>query len=95
LRALIIKRGRYILWTLFDIMAAMSFVLLKGVLLDIGRDCEVLASRQMTKDGPVYIEYRVIDAQSDIPDGDYTLRFEGRTVPTRKRKGHWMMDTLD
>jgi hypothetical protein len=71
----------------------MSVVLFKGVLLDTGRECEVLAWKDAIG-GPTYSQCRVIDAPSDLPDGDYTLRFDGRIVPARKRSGYWLMETL-
>lgn len=73
----------------------MSVLLFKGVLLDTGRECEVLAWKETIEGGPVYSKCRVIDAPSDTPDGDYTLRFDERVVQARKRNGNWLMEGLD
>ncbi|HEY1501182.1 MAG TPA: hypothetical protein VGF88_16535 [Acidobacteriaceae bacterium] len=70
----------------------MSVLLLKGVLLDTGRECEVLAWKETTEGGTKCSKCRVIDAPSDLPDRDYMLRFDGQIVQARKRSGHWLME---
>jgi hypothetical protein len=73
-----------------------SVVLIHGLLQGNGRQesCEMLAMRDVSAaSGPVvYSRCSVIDAPQDIPDGDYTVTFDGYIVPARKQSGLWIPD---
>ncbi len=73
-----------------------SVVLLKAQLLGHGRDaaCDVLAWQNEPGSEFAYRQFRVIDAPGDLPDGDYTITFEGRSYSTRKQQGQWAMQKV-
>jgi hypothetical protein len=71
-----------------------SVVLIRGLLRGMGREvpCEMLAIREShSQTGQaVYSRCSVIDAPMDLPDGVYTVAFNGYTVSARKEAGLWM-----
>jgi hypothetical protein len=59
----------------------------------MGREetCEMLAIRDSSvPTHVVYTRCSVIDASRDLPDGNYTVFFNGYTVSARKSAGLWM-----
>jgi hypothetical protein len=73
-----------------------SVVLIHGWLQGNGRQepCEMLAMRDVPAvPGPaVFSRCSVMEAPLDLPDGDYTVTFEGYIVPARKEAGLWIPD---
>jgi len=61
-------------------------------------ECEVLARRITvpTEGGPdsrnfyTYTDCSVIGAPSELPDGEYMVRFEGYTFKTTLHRGLWL-----
>jgi hypothetical protein len=74
----------------------MRAVLIHGVLTGMGREshCELLVWKEASNDGPVYRQCRVVTAPLNLPDGNYVVAFDGRTVPTSKQNGWWVMEAL-
>ena len=68
-------------------------VLLKGTLRGMGRhcDCELLATKSVSPGNsrPTYSHCAVIEAPSDLPDGDYEVEFAGEVAVTRLQYGCW------
>ncbi len=68
-------------------------VLLKGVLRGMGRksECELLATKSVLPGNsrPTYSHCAVIDAPSDLPDGDYEVEFESEVAVTHLQDGCW------
>jgi hypothetical protein len=56
--------------------------------------CEMLAMKEAESEkGPVlFSRCSVIDAPMDLPDGEYTVSFNGCVVSARKDAGLWMPD---
>jgi len=54
----------------------------------------MLALREAQPGGrpPVYSRCSVIEAAPGLPDGDYTVIFEGNTIWTRREGGLWLAD---
>jgi hypothetical protein len=75
-----------------------SVVLIHGLLRGMEREatCEMLAMKEAESGrGPVlYSRCSVIDAPMDLPDGDYTVSFNGCVVSARKEGGLWMPDEV-
>src|SRR5580704_14915620 len=73
-----------------------SVVLIHGLLRGMESEaaCEMLAMKEAESGkGPVlYSRCSVIDAPMDLPDGDYTVSFNGCVVSARKEGGLWMPD---
>jgi hypothetical protein len=71
-----------------------SVVLIYGVLRGMGyeADCEMVAIKNAHPDRrpPTYTRWSVIDAPSDLPDGDYTVSFDDRSVAVRREGGLWL-----
>jgi hypothetical protein len=71
-----------------------SVVLIRGVLRGMGREapCEMLAIQETQPETAqaVYFRCSVIDAPMELPDGDYTLAFNGHAVAARKEGGLWV-----
>jgi hypothetical protein len=68
-------------------------VLLKGTLRGMGRrsECELLATKSV-QPGITHATYShcaVIEAPSDLPDGDYEVEFEGEVAVTRLQNACW------
>ena len=57
-------------------------------------NCEMLALKEVQPDGrpAVYSRCSVIKASAGMPDGEYTVSFEGNTVWTRREGGLWLAD---
>jgi hypothetical protein len=62
----------------------------------MGREvpCEMLAMKEAPSETSraVYCRCSVIDAPMDLPDGDYTVAFNGYVVTAQKEGGLWMPD---
>jgi hypothetical protein len=58
--------------------------------------CEMLAMRDsQAQSGEVdYSRCSVIDAPPELPDGEYTVMFNGYIVPARKEAGLWVPDEI-
>jgi hypothetical protein len=56
--------------------------------------CEMLAMKEAESEKglAVFSRCSVIDAPMDLPDGDYTVSFNGCVVSARKEAGLWMPD---
>lgn len=71
-----------------------SVVLIHGLLRGMGREesCEMLAIKESDRGGgqPIYSRCGVIDAPPDLPDGDYTVSFNGYAVPAKREGGLWI-----
>jgi hypothetical protein len=71
-----------------------SVVLIRGLLKGMQREapCEMLAILETQRDTgqAVYSRCSVIDAPMDLPDGDYTVAFDGYIVAARKEAGLWI-----
>ncbi len=71
-----------------------AVVLVRGTLRGMGREseCEMLAMRETGADGepPVFSLSSVITVAPDLPDGEYTVEFEGQTVRAKREGGLWL-----
>jgi hypothetical protein len=52
--------------------------------------CEVLARRHSVQDGSSYSEGFVLNAPADLPDGEYTILFNGHVLHASKDRGLWL-----
>lgn len=71
-----------------------SVVLIHGVLRGMERqsECEMLALKEtdsVTR-RTTYSCCSVIQAASELPDGEYTVAFQGNTVMARREGGLWL-----
>lgn len=75
---------------------APSVVLIQGVLRGMGREslCEMLALKREDPEThqTVYSRCSVIGAPSDLPDGEYTVKFRDGTALVRREGGLWLPD---
>jgi hypothetical protein len=73
-------------------------VLSKGVLRGMGHEavCELLATKTVLPEASraVYSHCAIIEAPSDLPDGDYEVEFAGEVAVTSLRDGSWMVGRL-
>lgn len=73
-----------------------SVVLIRGLLRGMGHEvpCEMLAIKESQSGGrgAAYSRCSVIEAPGDLPDGDYTVAFDGGLVTTKKEAGLWVPD---
>ena len=73
-----------------------SVVMIHGLLRGMEREapCDMIAMKEAEPEkGPViFSRCSVIDAPIDLPDGDYTVSFNGCVVSVRKEAGLWMPD---
>jgi hypothetical protein len=73
-------------------------VLSKGVLRGMGREaaCELLATKTVLPEASraVYSHCAIIEAPSDLPDGDYEVEFAGEVAVTSLREGYWMVGRI-
>ncbi|HWG20752.1 MAG TPA: hypothetical protein VG225_09495 [Terracidiphilus sp.] len=73
-------------------------VLSKGILRGMGREvgCELLATKTVLPDAtrPVYSHCAIIEAPSDLPDGDYEVEFAGEVAVTSLHQGNWVVGRL-
>jgi hypothetical protein len=71
-----------------------AVVLIRGKLRGLGRDseCEMLAMKDRAAGAarPVYSLCSVITAAPDLPDGEYTVEFDGQMVRARREGGLWL-----
>lgn len=75
-------------------------VLVRGSLEGMGREaeCEVVAMKRTIIDeqrlrphiSEVYSDCGVLNAPSDLPDGEYTVRVGDQVFSTRRRRGLWL-----
>jgi hypothetical protein len=70
-------------------------VLMKGILRGMGREaaCELLATKTVLPEArtPVYSHCAIIDAPSDLIDGDYEVEFSSEVAIVRLQKGSWLV----
>lgn len=73
-----------------------SIVRVRGVLRGMAcvADCALLTWKESSTSGRVYTRCKIVDEPGELPDGPYTLSFNGHEVPTRKFEGHWMLTFL-
>lgn len=68
-------------------------VLMKGILRGMGRQapCELLATKILTPESPrpAYSHCAVIEAPTDLPDGEYEVEFGDEVAATRLHNGCW------
>ena len=68
---------------------------MKGVLRGMGHQtpCELLATKTVVPEAtrPVYSHCAIIEAPSDLPDGDYEVEFSGEVAITRLQDGCWLV----
>jgi hypothetical protein len=73
-------------------------VLCKGVLRGMGREavCELLATKTVLAEASraVYSHCAIIEAPSDLPDGDYEVEFAGEVAVTTLRGGSWLVGRI-
>ena len=73
-------------------------VLCRGVLRGMGREtsCELLATKTVVPEASraVYSHCAIIEAPSDLPDGDYEVEFAGEVAVTSLRGGSWMVGRI-
>jgi hypothetical protein len=73
-------------------------VLFKGVLRGMGREaiCELLATKTVLADASkaIYSHCAIIEAPTDLPDGDYEVEFAGEVAVTALRDGSWMVGRI-
>jgi hypothetical protein len=55
-------------------------------------DCEMLALKETNSESKrvTYSRCSVIQAASDLPDGEYAVTFEGNSVVARREGGLWL-----
>ena len=70
-------------------------VLMKGVLRGMGHEapCELLATKTVLPDAsrPVYSHCAIIEAPTNLPDGDYEVEFSAEVAITRLQNGYWLV----
>jgi hypothetical protein len=70
-------------------------VLMKGVLRGMGQQapCELLATKTVVPEAsrPIYSHCAIIEAPTDLPDGDYEVEFSGEVAITRLQGGGWLV----
>lgn len=68
-------------------------VIMSGVLYGMGRQakCQVLATKSVIDDQtpPTYTHCLIVDAPSDMPNGDYEVEFEQEVAVARLQDGIW------
>lgn len=73
-----------------------SVVLIHGVLRGMGQEagCDMVAlcDTQPDRRRPVYSRWSVLDAPRNLPDGCYSVIFEGHTIPVRREGGLWLAE---
>jgi hypothetical protein len=71
-----------------------SLACINGLLKGMGREvpCVMLAIKEVSSEAgpPVFSRCSVIETAEDLPDGTYTLAFEGYVVSARKEGGLWI-----
>jgi hypothetical protein len=64
----------------------------------MGREaaCELLATKTVLAEAsrPVYSHCAIIEAPTDLPDGDYEVEFAGEVAVTTLREGCWMVGRI-
>ena len=64
----------------------------------MGREsaCEVLATKTVDSDAshPTYSHCAIIDAPTDLPDGDYEVEFAGEVAINRLEDGCWQVGNV-
>lgn len=74
----------------------MAAACIEGLLRGMGREarCELMAWRETSSTGRVYMRCSITRAPANLPDGSYQLFFAGHRVTTRKWEGHWLLRYL-
>jgi len=76
-----------------------TIVLLQATLTGMGHtaECEVLVRKITTissgavpQFGSTYTDCSILGAPDDLPDGDYTIRFDGFNLSATCHGGHWL-----
>jgi hypothetical protein len=62
--------------------------------MDREADCKILAWKEPVASGNVYCQFMIIEALHSLPDGFYTVAFDGYVVPATKRDGLWLSELL-
>jgi hypothetical protein len=54
-------------------------------------NCELLATKTIVPDTarPLYSHCAIIEAPSDLPDGEYEVEFAGEVASTMRQRGCW------
>ena len=75
------------------VRSTRDVVLLQGVLKQMRREipCTVRAVKVClwTLGISEFVSAEIADAPSELPDGDYQIGFEGRSMKVQKVAGHW------
>ena len=73
-----------------------SVVLLPGIITGLGRnaDCEVLAWKAADRPADAFSQFKIVTAPRHLPDGSYTVTFNGQAFSTTKEQGWWTMEKL-
>lgn len=68
----------------------------RAVLRGMGREteCNLTLWTEQSLSGRKFTRCRISGEPGDLPDGSYTVSFEGHTVFTRKWSGEWMLNFL-
>lgn len=70
-------------------------VLMKGILRGMGREvaCELLATKTVLPEAstPIYSHCAIIEAPSDLTDGDYEVEFSSEVAIVRLQHGSWLV----
>jgi hypothetical protein len=69
---------------------------LQGMYNQVDREaeCELLVWKETSSSGRVYPRCRILNEKPVLPDGEYTVSFVGRSIPTRKFDGCWRLTFL-
>lgn len=71
-----------------------SVVLIRGVIRGMGHEsfCEMLAWKELFPGNPrpIYTTCSVITAPAGLPDGSYTVTFDGHVVSATRQGGLWL-----
>jgi hypothetical protein len=69
-----------------------SAVLLVARLRGLGHeaDCDLLARKQSPHLGRGYIWASIVNAPSDLPDGEYQVVFDRHVLQVTKERGQWL-----
>lgn len=69
-------------------------VILKGILKGMGREasCAILALKVSLPQLNIfeYVRCDIHEAPADLPDGQYSVSFDGRTMKVKKLDGNWL-----
>lgn len=74
-------------------MAEGAIVLLHASINGMGleADCDVLVRKADASGHSVYSECSVINAPADLPDGSYSVIFDGHFAKAKREHGVWLL----